>query len=407
MPAKTNSLFQLAVIVSALGFFVDTYDLLLFTIVRVPSLTALGLPPGKVFTTGQMLLNVQMAGMLIGGIIFGVLGDKRGRVKVLYGSILLYSVANILNGAVHEIWQYTLLRFLAGVGLAGELGAGVTLASETLPKEKRSTAAGIIAGCGLFGAVAAFFLNHALDNWRYCYYIGGGLGFVLLALRVKLNESGLFNNIKQSGVARGNFMVFFTRRSLFSRYIKCILIGIPAWYIIGVLVAFSDQFGKAMGINGIDPGRAIMILYLAIAIGDFSVGWLCEKLKSRKKTLFIFYGITILFVALYFLQGSGSAATFYIICAGIGYGTGFNVVYITMGAEQFGTNLRATAAISIPNMVRGALLLITLLFKVITNATGSITTGGWVTGVILFVMAITAGIFIPETYGRELTFIEE
>jgi MFS family permease len=407
MPAKTTSLFQLAVIVSALGFFVDTYDLLLFTIVRVPSLTSLGLTQDKVFTTGQLLLNVQMAGMLLGGIIFGILGDKKGRIRVLFGSIILYSVANILNGMVQGVNEYIVLRFLAGIGLAGELGAGVTLVSELLPKQKRSMAAGIIAGCGLFGAVAAFFINEALNNWRYCYYIGGGMGFLLLILRVRLNESGLYTIVKQTGIQRGNFLLFFTRKGLFTRYIKCVLIGLPAWYIIGVLVAFSDQFGKAFGINNIKPGQAIMVLYLAIAMGDFSVGWLCEKLKSRKKTLFVFYGITIFFIVLYFLQSGGSAAMFYVICAGIGYGTGFNVVYIAMGAEQFGTNLRASAAISIPNMVRGSLLLISLLFTFAREIFGSIVTGGWVTGAILFTIAIIAGLLIPETYGKELDFVEE
>ncbi len=407
MPSKTNSLFQLAVIVSALGFFVDTYDLLLFTIVRKPSLTALGLSPDEVFSKGEFLLNVQMIGMLAGGIIFGVLGDKKGRIKVLFGSIILYSVANILNGMVQSVTEYTILRFIAGIGLAGELGAGVTLVSELLPKEKRSVAAGIIAGCGVLGAVAAFFIYKASNNWRYCFYIGGGLGVLLLVLRIRLSESGLYSNVKQTGIHRGNFLLFFTRKSLFSRYIKCVFIGIPAWYIIGVLVAFSDQFGKAFGINNIDPGQAIMVLYLSIALGDLSVGWLSEKLKSRKKTLFIFYGITILFIILYFLQSGGSAFMFYAICAGIGYGTGFNVVYITMGAEQFGTNLRASAAISVPNMVRGALPLISLLFKFTRGTFNSIITGGIATGIVLFAIAITAGLLIPETYGKELDFVEE
>lgn len=405
MPAKTNSLFQLAVIVSALGFFVDTYDLLLFAIVRKPSLASLGLPPDEVFSKGELLISIQMVGMLLGGIIFGILGDKKGRIKVLFASIIMYSVANILNGMVTSVPHYIALRFIAGVGLAGELGAGITLVSELLPKEKRSIAAGIIAGCGLFGAVTAFFINKVFD-WRECYYIGGGLGFLLLFMRIKLSESGLYVSTKQTGIQHGNFLMFFTNRQRFSKYIKCILIGIPAWYIIGVLVTFADQFGNAFGIPGVDPGKAIMVLYLSIAMGDFSVGWLCERLKSRKKALFIFYGITILFIILYFLQNGGSTNMFYVICAGIGYGTGFNVVYITMGAEQFGTNLRASAAISVPNMVRGALPLIILLFQFTRGFFNSIITGGWVTGIILFIIAIVAGITIPETYGKELDFVE-
>ncbi len=406
MRAKTNSLFQLAVIVSALGFFVDTYDLLLFAIIRKPSLAALGLSPNEVFTKGELLISIQMIGIVLGGIVFGVLGDKAGRLRVLFGSIILYSAANILNGFVTSLPQYIILRFIAGVGLAGELGAGVTLVSELLPKEKRSMAAGLIAGFGLFGVVTAV-IAHKYFDWRVCYFIGGGLGILLLLMRIQVQESGLFNTVKQASVQRGNFLMFFTSRERFLRYLKCILIGVPVWYVIGILVTFADQFAVAMHIQNVDPGTAILYLYLAIAMGDFSVGWLCEKLKSRKKTLFIFYGITMLFVTLYFLQQGGSAQKFYIICAGMGYGAGFNVVYITLGVEQFGTNLRASAAISIPNMVRGSLTLLLLLFKFAREFFSDVVTGGWVTGLLLFAIGIIAAVTIKESYGKELDFIEE
>jgi MFS family permease len=406
MPAKSNSLFQLAVIVSALGFFVDTYDLLLFAIIRKPSLTDLGLSADEVFTKGEYLISVQMIGIVLGGIVFDILGDKAGRISVLFGSIILYSAANILNGMITSLPQYIILRFIAGVGLAGELGAGVTLVSELLPKEKRSIAAGLIAGFGLFGVVTAV-IAHRYFSWRTCYFIGGGLGILLLLMRIQVHESGLFKTVKQAGVQRGNFLMFFTSRERFIRYLKCILIGVPAWYVIGILVTFADQFAAALHIEGVDPGTAIMYLYLAIAMGDFSVGWLCEKLKSRKKTLFIFYGITILFVALYFLQQGGSAQRFYILCAGMGFGVGFNVVYITLGVEQFGTNLRASAAISIPNMVRGSLTLLLLLFKFSRNLFANILMGGLVTGVVIFVIGIIAAVSVKESYGKELDFIEE
>jgi len=406
MPAKSNSLFQLAVIVSALGFFVDTYDLLLFAIIRKPSLASLGLSPGEIFTKGESLISIQMIGIILGGIVFGILGDKAGRIKVLFGSIILYSAANILNGMVTSLPQYMILRFIAGIGLAGELGAGVTLVSELLPKEKRSIAAGLIAGFGLFGVVTAV-VAHKYFDWRTCYYIGGGLGILLLLMRIKVHESGLYTTVKQAGVQRGNFAMFFTSRERFARYLKCILIGVPAWYVIGILVTFADQFAAALHITGVDPGTAIMYLYLAIALGDFSVGWLCETLKSRKKTLFIFYAITMVFVALYFLQQGGSAQRFYIICAGMGYGVGFNVVYVTLGVEQFGTNLRASAAISIPNMVRGSLTLVLLLFKFTRNFFNDIVTGGWITGLVLFAIGIIAAVSLKESYGKELDFIEE
>lgn len=405
MQTRSSSLFQSAVIVSALGFFVDVYDLLLFGILRKPSLQSLGLSPEQVLTQGELIISVQMIGLLVGGVIWGVLGDKKGRLSVLFGSILLYSLANIANGMVTNTTQYAVLRFIAGVGLAGELGAGITLVSELLPKEKRGVASSMIAGFGIFGAVTAFLLNKMFD-WRTCYYIGGGMGLVLLLLRVSVHESGLYRNLKEQHVQKGNFLMFFTNKDRFLRYMRCVVIGLPAWYIIGVLVTFSDQFGKELGIEGIDPGRAIMFQYMAIAFGDLSVGLLSQWLQSRKKALFIFYGITILFTTLYFLQQGGSSSTFYWICAGLGYGTGFSVVYITMSAEQFGTNLRASAAISIPNMVRGALPLILLLFKTIREAVGSYLTGGWITGAFLMSMAIIAAYYTKETFGKDLDFTE-
>ena len=403
---KNNTgIFQLAVIVSALGFFVDVYDLLLFAIIRKSSLAALGLTPDQILTEGELLISVQMIGLLLGGIFFGIIGDKKGRLSVLFGSILLYSIANILNGMVTTVPQYLVLRFIAGVGLAGELGAGLTLVSELLPKEKRSVAAGLIAGFGVLGAVAAFFMSQLFD-WRSCYYIGGFLGIVLLLMRVSVHESGLFKQVQRSDVQRGNFLQFFNNRQRFGRYVRCILIGLPVWYVIGILVTFSDQFGKAFGIPDIDPGMAIMYLYLFVGLGDFAVGWLSERLKSRKKTLFLFMGITIAFCVLFFLQRGGSATTFYAICMGLGFGAGFNVVYLTMGVEQFGTNLRASAAISIPNMVRGSLPLIIILFKYTRALFQDYVTGAWVTGAIIFAIAIAAAWTMEETHGKELDFVE-
>lgn len=405
MNKPSTSIFTLAVIVSAMGFFVDVYDLLLFAIIRKASLADLGLTPEQILSEGEMLISVQMVGLLLGGILFGIIGDKKGRLSVLFGSILLYSIANILNGMVTDITQYAVLRFIAGVGLAGELGAGLTLVSEQLPKEKRSMAAGFIAGFGVLGAVFAFLLKQYFD-WRMCFYIGGGMGLLLLAMRVQVFESGLFTASKNAEVEHGNFLMFFTNWDRFVKYIQCVLIGLPVWYIIGILVTFSDQFGKEMGIEGVDPGKAIMYLYLAVGVGDFAVGWLSERLKSRKKTFFIFAGITIVFVLLFFMQQGGSASSFYLLCAGMGFGAGFNVVYMTVGVEQFGTNLRASAAISIPNMVRGALPLIIVLFKWMRITFNDYLTGAWVTGAILFTVAIAAAWFMKETHGKDLDFLE-
>ena len=404
---RSTSLFQLAVIVSALGFFVDVYDLLLFSIIRIPSLAALNLSPDEITTQGELIISVQMIGLLLGGILWGVLGDKKGRLKVLFGSILLYSIANILNGMVTTIPQYIIVRFIAGVGLAGELGAGITLVSEILPKEKRGIASAMIASFGILGAVTAFFVYNIFQDWRLCYYIGGGMGLLLLLLRVSVAESGLYHQVAGTSVERGNFLMFFTNKLRFYKYMRCILIGIPAWFVIGVLVTFADKFGEEFGIPGIEPAKAVVFLYMAIACGDLSAGLLSQRLKSRKKTLYIFYAISILFMLLYFLQHGGDATTFYLICAGLGYGTGFTVVYITMSAEQFGTNLRASAAISIPNAVRGALPLILLLFRFNRYIFESYLTGAWVTAVILMAIAILAARRIEETFGKDLDFVEQ
>lgn len=400
------SIFQLAVIVSALGFFVDVYDLLLFAIIRKPSLAAIGLRESQVLTDGEFLLSLQMVGMLIGGILFGILGDKLGRLRVLFGSILLYSLANIGNGLVTDLYQYSVLRFLAGVGLAGELGAGVTLVSEQLPKEKRSLAAGFIAGFGVLGAVAAFGVSKLFD-WRICYFIGGGMGIILLLLRLRISESTVYLQVKNTTVPRGNFLMFFNNRRRFIRYLRCILIGIPVWYIIGILITFSDQFGSAFGVEGIEPGQAIMYFYLAVAAGDYVVGWMSERIKSRKRTLYIFYLICLFFLVLFFAQHHNSAAWFYTLIAGLGFGAGLNVIYLTMGVEQFGTNLRASAAISISNMVRGSTPLLILLFKFFRTTTGDYVQGAILTGVLVMGIAIWASYGIEETYGRELDFVEK
>lgn len=403
---KQPGLFHMAVIVSALGFFVDVYDLLLFGIIRKPSLTDLGLSPQQVLEQGEFIISVQMIGLLIGGILFGMLGDKKGRLSVLFGSILLYSIANILNGMVTNTTQYTILRFIAGVGLAGELGAGITLVNELLSKEKRGIASAMIASFGILGAVTAFVMKELFD-WRTCYYIGGALGLALLVLRLQVKESAMFKEIATTNVPRGNFLMFFSNRRRAMLYLRCIMIGIPAWYIIGVLVTFSDQFGKEFGIDGVDPGKAIMYQYMAIAFGDLTAGLLSRYFKSRKKALYIFYGITAFFLALYFLlRGGGSAQSMYWLCAGLGFGTGFSVLFITMSAEQFGTNLRATAAVTIPNMVRGALPLILLLFKGMRGWTGSYVTGAWITGVILMVIAVAAAWGLEDSYGKSLDFLE-
>ena len=404
---SSDSVFNIVVLVAALGYFVDIYDLLLFNIVRVDSLTDLGLNAAQIKSEGEFIISIQMIGLLIGGIIWGVLGDKKGRLSVLFGSIILYSIANIVNGFVQTPNQYALVRFVAGLGLAGELGAGITLVSELVSKEKRGLSTSLVAGVGLTGAVAAYFISLKF-HWRTCYFIGGGLGFCLLLLRISVFESGMYTAVKEMKIAKGNFLMFFNKRSRFKKYILAILIGLPTWYVIGILIAFSNNFGEQLGLSEkILPKKATMFAYVGIAIGDVLVGLLSHWLKSRKKALLIFFSFTVISISLYFMQnGRGGASTMYLMCAAMGFSTGFWAIFVTMAAEQFGTNLRASAATTIPNMVRGSLPLMLLLFNGFQNFTTYINAAIWV-GIIVMTVSITAAYFTRETFGKDLNFIEE
>lgn len=399
------SLFSAPVIVAALGYFVDIYDLLLFTQIRIPSLQALGLNDEGIRDVGSFILNVQMVGLLLGGILWGILGDKKGRLSVLFGSIVLYSLANIANGLVQNVAQYSICRFIAGIGLAGELGAGITLVSELLPKEKRGIATSLVAGIGLTGAVAAYFIKQHFD-WRVCYYIGGGLGLLLLLLRVSVFESGMYKELSRQPVERGNFLAFFTSKQRFKKYILAILIGLPTWYVIGRLIAFSNEFGKEFHLQGtVDPARAVMFAYVAISVGDVLIGFISQALHSRKKALYIFYAFTAISLAFFFMQEGGTVEGMYWICACLGFGTGFWAIFVTMAAEQFGTNLRATAATTVPNMVRGSLPLITLLHDSLKPSIGYVHAAA-ATGIVVMVVSVVAAIFTKETFGKELAYVE-
>jgi MFS transporter, putative metabolite:H+ symporter len=412
MENRNSSVFNIAVIVAALGYFVDIYDLLLFTIVRGPSLESLGVnmqDAKAVLAASTKIINWQMVGLLIGGVVWGIMGDKKGRLSVLFGSIILYSVANFLTGYVQTIEQYAYARFVAGIGLAGELGAGITLVSELLPKTKRGIGTSLVAGIGLFGAVVAYFTFQVTDDWRLCYKIGGGLGIALLFLRISVAESGMFKQVKQQNVSRGNIFMFFTNGKRFRKYLLAILIGLPTWYVIGILVNYSNLFAKTFyeG-NKIDSGRAIMYAYAAIAIGDIAIGFVSQYFKSRKKALYLFYFFTILSGILFFSGAITNDVMMYIACAALGFSTGFWAIFVTMGAEQFGTNLRATAATTIPNMVRGALPAINILFlDVFQKSMGwDIVKSGIITGVIVMAITLVAAYFTEETFHKDLNYVE-
>jgi len=412
MNNKQFGILSLPVIVGALGYFVDIYDLLLFTIVREPSLGSLGVnlkDTAVAVAASTRIINLQMIGLLIGGIIWGVLGDKKGRLSVLFGSIILYSIANFITAYVQNIDQYAWARFATGIGLAGELGAGITLVSELLPKEKRGIGTSMVAGIGLSGAVVAYFTYYFTNDWRLCYKIGAILGVLLLFLRITVVESGMFKSVKQQNVTRGNFFMFFTNAKRFRKYILAILIGLPTWYVIGILVNLSNRFaGELYGEKTLDSGRAIMFAYAAISIGDIFVGFLCQFLKSRKKALYIYYFLAVISGILFFSAWNSNNTTMYIACAALGFSTGFWAIFVTMGAEQFGTNLRATAATTIPNMVRGSLPLLNLMFVNLfqKNWGWNLVRSGIYTGVIVMVVTLIAAYFTEETFHKDLNYIE-
>lgn len=395
----------LTVVVAALGYFVDIYDLILFSIVRSKSLTSLGLRPEEVLGRGVDLINMQMIGMLLGGLLWGILGDKKGRLSVLFGSIFLYSVANIANGLVQTVEQYAVLRFIAGVGLAGELGAGITLVAEIMGRQARGYGTTLVASIGILGAVAAALVGDLFD-WRVAYFVGGGLGLGLLLLRVGLFESGMFQGVKDSNVERGNFFLLFRSGARARRYLSIIFMAIPIWYVIGILVTFSPEIAKAMGL---DPppraGQAVMLAYIGLSIGDIASGTLSQVLKSRKKVVALFLGLTALCIGAYFVAGGVSATVFYSICFSLGVATGYWAVFVTMASEQFGTNIRATATTTAPNFVRGAVVLLTTSFRWLSGSLG-VVTSAIVVGVTVLVLAGVALLSLEETFGKDLDFVE-
>lgn len=411
MEQKKLPLFNLAVIVGALGYFVDIYDLLLFSIIRVPSLRSLGLNADAIAKDGLRIINIQMLGLLVGGIIWGVLGDKKGRLKVLFASIILYSLGNIANGFVQNVTQYEVIRFITGLGLAGELGAGITLVSELMPKERRGIATSLVAGIGLTGAVFAFFVREQFvgpngEGWRTCYFIGGGLGFLLLLLRVGVLESGMFKSMERSDVKKGDFLMLFTNGRRLRKYLTAILIALPNWFVIGILITFSDKFATLLHIKGtVDPGKAVMVSYAAISIGDVLIGFVSQWLKSRKKSLYIFNIITVAAIIWFFSLNGQSSTTMYVVIALLGFGTGFWAMFVTMAAEQFGTNIRATVATTAPNMARGSLNLVSLLF-VTLQGTFDYLKSAWITGIIVFAISFISLMLTEETFGKDLNYIE-
>lgn len=370
----------------------------------MPSLKDLALDEKAISLVGGKIYNYQQAGLLLGGILWGILGDKRGRLSVLFGSIITYSLANIACGFVQDPQTYALLRFIAGLGLAGELGAGITLVSEVLPKHLRGYGTSLVAGVGLLGAVVAFFTVQGSD-WRTAYFIGGGLGIVLLLLRVGVLESGMFVKIRHDSIRRGNFQDFFTDRNRLIRYVRCMGIAVPTYFVIGILATFGNEFASAMGIPDVQAGRCIMFTYIGVVVGDLISGPFSHYLHSRRKAIGLMSGVTVIFVLIYLFAGLSSAGTFYAVCLGMGFSIGYIALFLTVTAENFGTNLRATATTSVANNVRATTLLSIPAFQALKTSVGVIGAGA-IVGAVCFAIGFWALAVIEETYGKELEFTE-
>ncbi len=408
------------VIVAALGYFVDIYDLLLFGVERKDSLNEIlrnqfpGISEVSLGTLnayfGKLLLNWQMGGMLVGGIFWGILGDKRGRLSVLFGSILTYSIANILNGLVNNTDMYALLRFISGFGLAGELGAGITLVSETMSKEKRGIGTMIVATIGVFGAVVAGYMGEVIKDWRTSFFIGGGMGLVLLIMRIGVAESGMYKSVKTEKVSRGDFFLLFRSKRRVIQYLSVIFIAVPVWYVMGTLVLFSPELSEQLGIakGAISSGKSIMYAYAGITIGDLASGLISNLLNSRKKALGLFLFLTLIGIIVYFTLGGKSVTVFYSIIGFIGFATGYWAVFMSTASELFGTNIRSTATTTAPNFVRASTILISGILALITMfIPGNKLLATQITGAIVLTVAFFALYKLEETFGKDLNYTEE
>jgi len=409
--SKPTSVLNAAVIVAALGYFVDIYDLLLFGIVRTDSLKDLGITGDAIRNQGEYLISMQMFGMLFGGILWGVLGDKKGRISVLFGSILIYSIANIANGMVTTVDGYAFWRLIAGIGLAGELGAGITLVAESLPKEKRGYGTMIVASVGVSGAVAAYLVYQIFQDWRLCYYAGGVLGILLLFLRISITESGMFKKSQETYEKKGDFLSLFTSKKRFFKFLNCILIGMPLWFLVGILITFSPEFVKALGIqeaDTIEAGKAIAFCYSGLVFGDIASGLLSQWVKSRKKIMCYFLVFNLIMVFVYLNSFGISSHSFYLLCFLMGVSVGYWVLFVTIAAEQFGTNIRATVTTTAPNFVRGSLPLIIFIYSYFRDTIfeGNILFSGMVVGTMLSIISLFSLSKLKETFSVDLDYSE-
>ena len=402
-----KSPFNLAVLVAGLGFFVDAFDLFLFNIYRVPSLKELGLSGIELSHQGEFLLAIQMAGMMVGGVLTGIIGDKKGRKTVLFGSILLYSVSNIANAFVDDTISYAIIRFLAGVGLAGELGAGITIVSESMSIKNRGYGTILVATLGALGAVTAGLIGNIIP-WRLAFFIAGCMGMLLLILRMKVSEPHLFNEqIHLANHKKGNFKLIFKDRQRSIKYIACILMGVPIWYSVGLLISLSPEIAQLYHIENLQLATCFILFQIGITIGDLSSGILSQLLQTRKKVLLSFMLVAILATCVHFINirnGIGLTVTSF----WMGLGCGYLSVFVTTTAEHFGTNLRVSTTATVTNFMRGSItLLVPFHLWIQSYFKVDLAMGLIITGIVVWTLAIASTIYLPETFGKNLSFNEE
>lgn len=405
-PQLVGRVFNIMVVVAALGYFVDIYDLTLFNIVRVPSLKALGYSGAELLEQGKYLMNMQMFGMVIGGIVWGIFGDKKGRLSVLFFTILIYSLANIANAYVTSIGQYATMRFIAGFGLAGELGVGITLVSEVMTTKNRGLGTTMVGFIGISGAILGYAITKGFD-WKTAYWVGGIQGLLLLILRIYVVESGMFKKVQSENIVKGNFLMLFTNSKRFFKYIYCILLGVPVWYVIGYLITFSDDFAaNVLHIKGtVVAGQAVMIHYIGASLGSLLWGMVGQVLQSRKKSLWMALTLLIIFTGAYFFSFGLSSTVFYTIIFFLGIAQGYWIIFVSVSSEQFGTNMRATVTTTVPNFVRGSVIGVNLLIGLLVPMFGKWSAALYV-GILCIALALFSLYKLKETFNKDLDYME-
>ena len=394
----------LTVLVVALGYFIDAYDLLIFSAVRKVSLMDLGVAETDTLNIGISLLNFQLIGLMIGGVLWGILADKFGRKTILFSSILIYSISNIANSYISSVDMYYWLRFIAGIGLAGELGVGISLITENIAKERRTVSTTVVSFFGMLGAATGGWLG-SVFHWQTCFLIGGFAGFLLLLLRLNVEESHMYLGIKDSKVKKGNILLILKNPKSLITYFFCTLAGSSSFLFIGMFIQSTPEFGKIFNIS-VTAGVALVWYYVGASISEVIAGILSKLLKERKAPIYIFYAISLLAIVIFCVHTPSSPRIYYIHCSLLGFGLGWWSMLITLSAELFGVNTRATAATSIPTFARAWNIPFTSVFKNNIPKLG-ILNSAFAVGVIVIALAIISATTIKETFENEANFIEE